>query len=68
MSPAASAVLRRIQEGPIKPTGLLTSFKAAFTYSDIQDALSDLLESGDVVLTPGLILQSAGSPETNEER
>jgi hypothetical protein len=61
------AVLRRIQRAPLKPTGLLTEFGTEYSYTEIQDALSDLLEGGDVILTAGLILEPAHSRENVEE-
>jgi len=52
----------------LKPTGLLGELGTEYSYTDIQDALSDLLESGDVVLMPDLTLKPAPSPESVEER
>ncbi|MGD0630887.1 MAG: hypothetical protein ABR987_16280 [Terracidiphilus sp.] len=63
MSPAARAVLTRIQKSPLRPTGLLTDFGAEYSYSEIQDAVSDLLETGDVILTSDLLLQPTGLQE-----
>jgi hypothetical protein len=63
-----TAVFDRIQQSPLKPTGLLGELGTEYSYTDIQDALSDLLESGDVVLMPDLTLKPAPSPESVEER
>jgi hypothetical protein len=67
MSPVARAVLTRIQESPLRPTGLLANFGAEYSYSEIQDAISDLLETGDVILTSDLLLQPTGALETLQE-
>jgi len=59
------SVLSRIQESPLRPTGLLTYF-GADSYTEIQDALSDLLESGEVILTPDLLLKPAQLESSTE--
>jgi transposase InsO family protein len=61
------AVLRRIRRSPLKPTGLLSDLGSDYSYTEIQDALSDLLESGDVILTSDLILKPAQISETIKE-
>jgi hypothetical protein len=53
------AVLRLIQQSPLKPTRLLTDLGSEYSYTQIQDAVSDLLEDGEVVLTSKLLLQPA---------
>jgi len=64
-----TAVLNRIQQSPLKPTELLgADLGAKYSYVQIQDAVSDLLEKGDVVLTPELTLKPATSLESVEER
>ena len=55
------AVLRRVKKSPLKPTGLLADLGNDYSYSEIQDALSNLLETGDVILTSHLILEPANS-------
>lgn len=57
-----NAVLHRVQQSPLRPTQLLVDLGPDYSYTQIQDAVSDLLESGDVVLTPSLVLQSADDP------
>lgn len=53
-----SDVLNRIQEFPLKPTELLAAdLGAKYSYAQIQNAVTDLLEKGDVVLTPDLLLK-----------
>jgi hypothetical protein len=64
-----TAVLNRIRQAPLKPTELLhADLGVKYSYTQIQDMLSDLLEKGDVVLTPDLILRPARSPESVEEK
>jgi len=61
------AVLRRIQHSSLKPTGLLTDLGKDYSYTQIQDALSDLLESGDVILTSELDLEPGHLEEMVEK-
>ncbi len=63
-----TAVLNRIKQSPLKPTALLANLGSDYSYTEIQDALSDLLEKGDVVLTPDLTLKPAHSLESVEEK
>jgi hypothetical protein len=62
-----AAVLGRIQQSPLKPTSLLADLGSQYSYTEIQDALSDLLEDGEVILTPALILKLAGPEDITEE-
>jgi len=64
MATGRTAVLDRIKQSPLKPTGLLADLRHQYSYTEIQDALSDLLEKGDVVLTPELFLKLA-QPQGN---
>lgn len=43
-------VLRMVQEHSPRPTELLKLLSAKLSYDEIQDALSELLDSGEVVL------------------
>jgi len=55
-----AAVLNRIKQSPLKPTALLSELQMDhYSYTEIQDALSGLLESRDVVLTTDLFLEVA---------
>jgi hypothetical protein len=69
MASGRTAVLNRIQQSPLKlkPTGLLAALRADYSYTEIQDALSDLLEKGDVELTPDLFLKPANFEERVKE-
>lgn len=60
------AVLQRVQSSPLKPTSLLADLGQEYSYTEIQDALSDLLERGDVVLTSELELKPGHKEETVE--
>ncbi len=62
------AVLKRIRESSLKPTGLLADLGSEYSYMEIQDALSDLLEKGEVTLTSELFLVPVLSQENSEER
>ena len=68
MGSGRTAGFDRIQKSPLKPTTLLADLGVDYSYTEIQDALSDLLEKGDVVLTPDLTLKPAPSRESVEER
>ena len=59
---AREAVLRQIQQSPLKPTKLLQDLGPGYSYTQIQDAVSDLLEEGEVVLTSNLLLKAAVVP------
>jgi len=67
MASGRMAVLNRIRQSPLKPTGLLADLGREYSYTAIQDALSDLLEGGEVVLTPELLLMPAHSKDSTEE-
>jgi hypothetical protein len=63
------AVLNRIQQSPaLKPTGLLAALGSEYSYTEIQDALSDLLERGEVDLMPDLTLRRVPPPKSIEEK
>lgn len=66
MQSPSTAVLNRIEQSPLRPTGLLADLGSEYSYSEIQDALSDLLERGDVVLEANLTLSIAHPPENAE--
>lgn len=69
MGSARTAVFDRIQQfSPLKPTSLLVDLGVDYSYTGIQDALSDLLEKGDVILMPDLTLKPAHSPKSIEGR
>jgi hypothetical protein len=54
---ATAAALKCIKQAPLKPTALLWELQTyPYSYTEIQDAISSLLKSGDVVLTPDLFL------------
>ncbi len=65
MASGRAAVLNRIQESSLKPTELLTAFCGDYSYAEIQEAISDLLERGYIVLTSDRYLKPAG--RTKEE-
>ena len=53
-------MLNRIKQSPLKPTALLSELQMShYSYTEIQDALSGLPESRDVVLTTDLFLKVA---------
>jgi hypothetical protein len=61
------AVLCRIEHSPLKPMGLLKELGTNYTYTEIQDALSYLIEMGDVTLTPELVLVLSRAGEDHKE-
>ena len=64
------AVLLRVRKAPLKPTKLLADLTCDYSYSEIQDALSVLLEEGELILTPDLLLEVPhhGRKGRHEER
>lgn len=43
-------VAQQIAQHAPRPTDLLTLLQGQFTYADIQDAVAELLDSGEVIL------------------
>lgn len=62
-SAVRDAVLARVKQSTLRPTELLTALPQ-YGYSDIQAALTDLLEAGTVLLAADLHLAlPVNSPE-----
>jgi hypothetical protein len=52
-------VLKVVREGSPRPTELLDLLQKEFSYRDVEDALSELLDSGQIVLGSDRHLKAA---------
>jgi hypothetical protein len=54
LNQVSQKVFKRVEKAasPLRPTQLLDDLAAEFSYSEVQDALSDLLEEQRISLTP----------------
>jgi hypothetical protein len=59
LTPGENAVLDRIRRSPLKPTDLLVELRPVYSYTEIQGAISDLLETGNIILTSNRHLEPA---------
>jgi hypothetical protein len=57
LAPGRAAVLDRVRRSPVKPTELLHNLYPEYSYSDVQDAISELLERGCIILSSSRFLE-----------
>ena len=70
-SEAKELVLGQIRARDMRPTQLLDALESQLSYAEIQDALSELLYEGKILLTPGRQLNLravAGQTRATDDR